>query len=88
MIDEMLESNPEFGRTCKVCKGPRSDGCGCDESGQVEPVVTRHDRVLPVAIWPGKKPNPYNPWYSVTKNRKAAATVLWFGFGRKMMDAV
>ena len=30
MIDELLESSPEFRRDCRICGGPIADGCDCE----------------------------------------------------------
>lgn len=30
MLDEILESNPEASRACRVCGGPIIDGCDCE----------------------------------------------------------
>ncbi|MCU7845333.1 MAG: hypothetical protein KZQ93_16000 [Candidatus Thiodiazotropha sp. (ex Monitilora ramsayi)] len=36
MIDEVLESNPEFRHMCTVCHCPISDGCDCEDRSGIE----------------------------------------------------
>lgn len=51
MIDEILESNPEARRNCRVCGGPIIDGCDC-ESMQTQrpkrPVLQDWVQTLPI----------------------------------------